>query len=347
MRGVGPGAPPPPPRASGGGSRRGGRGGWGAGPAREGGAAPPPPPPPRRLLQRVEQPPVGTGEVLHLQLAEGVGKLARDDEPVVQHVTQARRPLRALRHQAPAAIGATRDVESGDVQAQAGRRLRADHRPQPARVALQQRRRQQAFVQQPLRAVQVGQRELQQFGALLDAVLDGRPLGRLDEQRQQLQRPWPAGHAGLAVDVVRDTVELDALGDLADAAVQVLGDVQPARLRWQRAGETLPGRAQFAAFATQFVPDAGFGRQGAAAQRVRRRVCSRRRGVDGQRALRGHGAGRSARHGPAGRRRSTVNGNSRLGAAGCTAIAPGVWPKRKKRARRRLSASKALTGKLS
>ena len=57
--------------------------------------------------------------------------------------------------------------------------------------------------------------------------------------------------------------------------------------------------------------------------------------------------GCSGRQGFGGRRRSMVNGNSRLGSAGDTSIVPGVWPKRKKRARRRLSASNAFTGKLS
>ena len=38
-------------------------------------------------------------------------------------------------------------------------------------------------------------------------------------------------------------------------------------------------------------------------------------------------------------RKSSVNGNSGFGTAGAGFILPGVWPWRKKRARRRLSAS--------
>ena len=165
------------------------------------------------------------------------------------------------------------------------------------------------------------------------AGLDGRPLARLDQQRQQFQRPGPAGHAGVAEDVVRDAVVPDALRHLAHAAVQVVGRSSPPAAA-AGLGKSLPGRAQHAAAAAQFVPHPRLGRQRAAGQRVRRRVLGARSGSKGS------GLCEAARRvsGRHGRRRSRVNGNSRLGAAGATSIVPGVWPKRKKRARRRLSA---------
>ena len=46
-------------------------------------------------------------------------------------------------------------------------------------------------------------------------------------------------------------------------------------------------------------------------------------------------------------RKSRVKGNSALMSAGAAAQAPGVCPMRKKRARRRLSASKEMTGNVS
>jgi hypothetical protein len=48
-----------------------------------------------------------------------------------------------------------------------------------------------------------------------------------------------------------------------------------------------------------------------------------------------------------GRRRSSVSGNSAEFSSGGTSNAPGVWPWSWKRARRRASASKLLTGKVS
>ena len=47
------------------------------------------------------------------------------------------------------------------------------------------------------------------------------------------------------------------------------------------------------------------------------------------------------------RRRSSVNGKFGLRSSRLTFMTPGVWPTRKKRARRRASASFALTGKVS
>ena len=247
------------------------------------------------LLQRVQQPAVAGGDALHPQFTEGVGELARDDEPVVQHVAQARRALRALRHQPPATVGATRQVKGDDQQPLPTGRLRANHRPQPARVAQQQRRGQQAPVQQRLRAVEVGQHLFQQFGALRHAGFNGRPVGRLDELRQQFQRPRPRRVAGLhpfAEDVVGDAVELDALRHLAQAAVEVTCQVDShcrQRRGWrQRQGlrKTLPSAAKGTAVGPQFVPHPRLGRQGVAQQRVGRRARAGASGLEGQQTLR-------------------------------------------------------------
>ena len=79
----------------------------------------------RRAFDRIEQPAVAGGDVLHAQLAEGVGELARDDQPVVQHVAQARRALAAAGQHLPAAVGCAHQVEGDDVQTQpAGRHAR-------------------------------------------------------------------------------------------------------------------------------------------------------------------------------------------------------------------------------
>ena len=143
------------------------------------------------LLQCVEQAPVAAANALRPQLAKGVGKLARDHQAVVQHIAQARRPLRALGHQPPAAIRPTRQVKGHHQQALAAGRLRAHHGPQPTRVAQQQGRWQQALVQQRLWPVEVGQHTLEQFSPLFHAHFNGGPVGGLDQLRQQLQRPRP------------------------------------------------------------------------------------------------------------------------------------------------------------
>ena len=243
-------------------------------------------------LQRVEQAAVAAGDVLHAQIAKGIGKLPRDDEPVVQHIAQARRSLRALRHLPPAAIGPARQIKGHDEQAQAQRWRRAGHRPQPARVAQQQRGWQQALMQQPLRPVQIRQQTFQQLGALHDAGFDGGPLTRLHDVRQQFQRPGPAGHTagcGVAEHVVCDAVELDTLRHLADAAREVARQIGHTACSRQGLGKFFPRGAQGAVVVTQFVPDARLGRQGAAEQQVRGRRVRGRLGLElapeGQRGL--------------------------------------------------------------
>ena len=84
--------------------------------------------PTRRRLDRIQQPPVAQRDVLHAQFAESVRKLARDDEPVVQHITQPGRALSALRHHPPGAVRRARQVEGDDVQAQPAGRHHAAHR---------------------------------------------------------------------------------------------------------------------------------------------------------------------------------------------------------------------------
>ncbi|MFM8766625.1 MAG: hypothetical protein ACKOD9_02255 [Rubrivivax sp.] len=57
--------------------------------------------------------------------------------------------------------------------------------------------------------------------ALADAPLDARPVGRLDEQRQQFQRPGPRHGAFGPEDVVRHPVTPDLRGDGLQAVVEV------------------------------------------------------------------------------------------------------------------------------
>ena len=240
------------------------------------------------LFQRVQQAAVAAGYALRVQLTKRIRELARNDQAVVQHITQPRRPLRALRHQPPATIRPTRQIKSHDVQALAAGYLRPHHGAQPARVAQQQCGRQQALVQQGLRAIEIGQHLFQQLCALRHAGLNDGPVGRLYQQWQQLQRPGPRGHAcawRVGKDVVCDTVVAQALFDLADAAVEVFGHAQAGVGRWQLARKGLPGGAQGAVCTAQFVPHARRGRHGVRCQRVGRSAAVKLRCVKRQRAL--------------------------------------------------------------
>ena len=102
----------------------------------------------------------------------------------MQHIAQARGPLGTLRDHAPGALLVTRQVKSHDVQALATGRLHAVQRAQVAGVAIEQRRRQQTFVQQALRALQVGQHGFQKRRALAHTGFDLRPVMGFYQQGQ-------------------------------------------------------------------------------------------------------------------------------------------------------------------
>ena len=82
-------------------------------------------------------------------------------------------------------------------------------RPQKPGVAVDQRRRQQAFLQHLLRAVHVEQDAVQQLGTLRDGAGNLLPLVRRDDQRQRIQFPRPLDTARVGVHVVGDTVFAD------------------------------------------------------------------------------------------------------------------------------------------
>ena len=89
----------------------------------------------RGSLQRIQQPLVAAGDVLHPHLPKDVGKLRRDQEAVVQHIPQARRPLGTLGDNPPAAIGPASDIKGHDQQSLATRGPRPVHGAHIARMA--------------------------------------------------------------------------------------------------------------------------------------------------------------------------------------------------------------------
>jgi hypothetical protein len=171
--------------------------------------------------QAVDQRTVGGGQALHVHVGEGLGEQARDDQPVLQQVAQARRRLRALRHHPPVAVRPARQVEGRDVQVGAAHRHHTVHGAQVARVATHQRRRQQAVLEQLARAVHVGHHPVKHAHALQHASLNLPPaLGRHD-QREQVQLPGALRTAGVGVDVVADPVVADLALQRLRAPVQV------------------------------------------------------------------------------------------------------------------------------
>ena len=271
------------------------------------------------------------GDMLDAQVAEHFREDARHDEAVFQRIAGARGGLRAVGDHPPVAVGRPGQIDGVVVQPDIARRLDAVAGPQVAVLAIDQRRRQQTLGEQGLRPVEVGQHGVEHGGALGDRHRHLGPLLRRDDQRHRVQGPRPVGPIGRGIDVVGDAVFQDAPVDEFQALAHFVR-----RHRVEMVEELLPVRTYAAIRRQHFVVAVGAV------------------GIDGEEGA-GHGAlsgalGPQSNHprpecAPGAiilgqkRRKSSVNGCSALSSTGLTPTLPGVCPKRKKRARRRLSAS--------
>ena len=227
----------------------------------------------RRLrFQAFDEAAVGGRQAAHAHGLEGFGKLRRDRQPVLQQVAQARGRLRALRHHPPAAAGIARQIEGEDVQVLAAHRRHAVHGAQVVGVALHQRGRDQAVLEQPALAVQIAHGGFEQARALQHAGLDERPVGGRHQQRKQVQGPGALQPRLVGVDVVGDAVVAQMALQCGGAAFQVV----PAGLAQMRE-EAAPGGCQRSAVAEWAGDDPLVGLAGAAAQLVEMLVVGERR----------------------------------------------------------------------
>ena len=174
--------------------------------------------------------------------------------------------------------------------------------------------RREALGEQPLRSVEIGEQRVEQAGALHDAGLDAAPLVGATTQRQRVEVPGAVGALRVGVDVVGDAVVDDQPARQFDAAPR--GASRPSRP--QAVEQTAPVLARRALRVDHLVVA---GRLQERQRHVAQPGRSAAAQVERERKVRVHGAG-----------------------GGRGASRPGVWPMRSKRARRRLSDSKALTG---
>ena len=73
-----------------------------------------------------------------------------------------------------------------------------------------------------LRPIHIGHDSLQQAHALQDARLNVLPMGRLNDQGEQIQCPGPLGAVLIGVDVVGYPVVTDLMVQVAEPVVKFL-----------------------------------------------------------------------------------------------------------------------------
>ena len=132
----------------------------------------------RQRAERVAQRHEKRRQPLHLAIVKHVRQHPRNDDPVLQRVARSRGHLRPIAQDLPHAVG--RAGQMGRVQVQVGvpRNVHVVAGTQEAVVGKHQLGRHQPFVQQPLRAVKIGQNQVQQ----------PCPLGQRGGQRLPLAR---------------------------------------------------------------------------------------------------------------------------------------------------------------
>ena len=276
------------------------------------------------LLEEARQP-------LDVDRLVEVGEGAGEGEAVLQRIARARGGLRAVAQHPPSPVGAAADVGGIEVE------IAPAHRPQPAErmqeIAASRHggRGQMAVAHHIAGAVDVGEHGLDQPRPLGHAARDLRPFRLVDQQRDVAERPR-----------ARVPVAIGAVGDARLAHVAI-GEIEPAvefvaaQLQ-ESAEERQPVRARTALRIDEFVWS------------TRKRLVSLDQSIEPAVACRFSdpaGQGHDSRHRPAGRRMSSVSGNSPVRSSGGMSMTPPVWPMSWKRASRRASASNALTGKVT
>ncbi|MNO87213.1 hypothetical protein D3C76_786320 [compost metagenome] len=154
------------------------------------------------LLQGTEK----TSQVLHLQVAVQLGQGSRDDGAVLQRETCARRRLGTVGSDPPATVRGAGKVHRIDMQIGPFRWSDTLAGPEKIVMAIDQFGRQQAFTDQLLRPVDIGQHRIEQSCALFNTRRQLLPFGGGQQVRQQVQLPRPVGTLGVGIDIVGDAV---------------------------------------------------------------------------------------------------------------------------------------------
>ena len=254
-------------------------------------------------------------EWAHVHDLREMRKRTAHDLPVLQRIARTRRPLRTVGEHPPAPVGGAREVDRIEREPAILGRTHAHARPEKVRMSERDLRRQRALRKQLLRTIQIREHRVQERRTLRDACLDVLPLLRRHEIRQRIEDPGAVAALRVRVHVIGDAV-------LDDHAPRELG-----------------GAARGARIVLEYAVDQRAPVIAHASVAVQQLVVATRIAAVALESRIAHRLG--------GSRRSKVKGNSSLDSAGAGCTAPGVWPMRKKRARRRLSASNAFTGKVS
>ena len=147
------------------------------------------------------------GVVLHRADAQALEELregALHHLPVLEDVRHPRRRAEVVLEDIHAAVATTDEVGAGDVAPHAPRRRQPGTRPAKALPRVDEPVGYDAILDDPALVVDIVDEQVEGVDPLLQAALDRRPLGGVDDPRHDVERPDLLRPRLVAVDVERD-----------------------------------------------------------------------------------------------------------------------------------------------
>ena len=171
----------------------------------------------------VAENPVEVGEALDLEIPDIVRQAARENDAVFQHIPGAGRRLGAVRETPPAAIGTAGQVDRievepgvlGGTDALTGELITGISQHDPGG--------QSALLEQPLGAVKVREDGIEQPGPLHQAFFQRDPFMGRNDKGDRVELPRAVHAAGVAVDIVGDSVFSDGTPGLIGTGSEPAG----------------------------------------------------------------------------------------------------------------------------
>ena len=193
------------------------------------------------------------GVVLHRADAQTLEELregALHDLPVFEDVRHPRGGAEVVLEDVHAAVATPNEVGAGDVAPHAPRRRQTGTRPAKALPRVDEPVGYDAILDDPAPVVDIVDEQVEGVDPLLQAALDRRPLGGVDDPRHDVERPDLLRPRLVAVDVERDPHREERL---------VGGPLPGGKLAVREGGETtdelLSARSGLERFVEEFVPE--------------------------------------------------------------------------------------------
>lgn len=193
---------------------------------------------------------VEIGEALDLEIADVIRQGAGQDDAVFQDITGTGGSLGAVRKTPPTAIRPAGEVHGVKVQPGVFRGADPVAGELIAGIAQHDAWGQGPFLEQALGAVEIGQDGIEQPGALDQALFQGGPFVRGDDEGHGVEFPGPVHPAGVTVDIISDAIFRDGSPRLIRAG----GQASRAEAV-QRGGQMLVMGPQSAVCRDHFIPD--------------------------------------------------------------------------------------------